>query len=214
VMTAFLTYQSLFSTAPEAPLRVASWAIAVFVSILWHELGHAVLQRKFGQQTEIELNGFGGLAKGSGSLLSRTRSIIVSAGGPVAGLALGGAIYGLSKLLIANGLLPQSTFLAIFIHDMLWINIGWSLINLAPVLPLDGGRILESINGPQKMRETLKVCIGAGIAMIFIGMYFSLAYMPMIFAFLTMQNFQALQSINRPRFPGGFPGGTPGRRSF
>lgn len=216
LMVALLSFWTLFSKAPTAPLVFASWTISVFVSILWHELGHAVLQRKYGQKSEIELYAFGGLAKGGGRMLTRTQTIIVCAAGPAAGLILGGLIWVGTLALVSAGVFPNSYFLATFISHMLWINIGWSIINLAPVLPLDGGQIMQAINGPQKMRQTLKVSVGAGIAMIFIALYFGLSILMMIFVFLTLQNYQAMQGLNRPMFGGGFPGmgGRPGRSPF
>ncbi|NOZ40262.1 MAG: hypothetical protein GXP24_08560 [Planctomycetes bacterium] len=43
------------------PAEVLSWIVAVFVSILIHELGHALVQRRFGGQPRIVLHGMGGL---------------------------------------------------------------------------------------------------------------------------------------------------------
>ena len=216
LMTAALSWSLLFSKSPEAPIHFAAWVIAVFVSILWHELGHAIFQRKYGMRTEIELYHFGGLAKGEGRRLTRTQDIIVSAAGPGAGLLLGGAIFGLTTYLVSKSLMPDSAFLSAFIVQMLWVNIGWSIINLVPVYPLDGGQIIAAINGRDQMARTLKVSIAFGIAVIIIGFMMKLNFMSMLFAFLTMQNYQRLQGANRPMF-GGFPGGGApggGRRPF
>src|SRR5438552_2684847 len=61
------------------------WIVVVFVSILVHELGHAVAYRLYGSHAHIILWGFGGLAIGSPRVGGRARRIFVSFAGPLAG---------------------------------------------------------------------------------------------------------------------------------
>ena len=69
------------------------WIACVFVSILVHELGHALTARYFGWPPEIVLYHFGGLAMFQPySGMTTKRSIIVSAAGPFAGFAFLGAV--------------------------------------------------------------------------------------------------------------------------
>ena len=137
-----------------APMQIAIWVLAVLISILVHELGHAVAFRRFGCESRITLYGFGGLAsaepgrKGSPAGWSR---IIVSAAGPFAGFALGGLVIG--AVLVSGHQAPFMTWtvgsgpalpnlaLFTFVADMMFINVIWGLVNLLPVHPLDGGDI-------------------------------------------------------------------------
>ncbi len=60
----------------------------IFVSILVHELGHAVVQHKFGGWPRIVLHGFGGLAICNDCDRSPRSQILISLAGPVAGFLL------------------------------------------------------------------------------------------------------------------------------
>ncbi|HAN97910.1 MAG TPA: hypothetical protein DCQ98_10980 [Planctomycetaceae bacterium] len=143
-----------------------------FISILVHELGHALMMARFGQRAYIVLHGFGGYAapdSGFGSWnggSSRARSpreqILISAAGPAAGFAL--ALVGLLLLYAAGGRvevvldlpLPHvvtdtsgtafdSPIASPFIALLLHVNIVWGLLNLMPVFPLDGGQIARQL---------------------------------------------------------------------
>ncbi|MGE3244066.1 MAG: site-2 protease family protein [Pirellulales bacterium] len=67
------------------PKDVLVWVGVVFVSILVHELGHAVLQRRFGGRPRIVLYGFGGLAISDDRDRSPQSQILISLAGPTAG---------------------------------------------------------------------------------------------------------------------------------
>jgi Zn-dependent protease len=154
------------------------WLLATFVSILIHELGHALMIRRFGREAHIVLYAMGGLAiegrprsddpfgnpwesySPSYSPKSRTpgEQILISAAGPGIQLLLAGlivaAVYatGGRVEIDFNSLLPvpaprlggdlgRNINLFYLVWALLYINIFWALMNLLPVLPLDGGQI-------------------------------------------------------------------------
>ncbi len=129
--------------SPESLARVLLWVVIVFVSILWHELGHAFVARAFGFTPAIELNGMGGLTIWGGGPTRPTpgQRVAVSLAGPGFGLALGGVVYLAAEL----GLGPQHWALAYAIELLLWVNVGWGLLNLVPMLPWDGGGVLYGV---------------------------------------------------------------------
>lgn len=126
----------------DAMLRTAIWVGVVFVSILWHELGHAWMMRRHGYAPWIELYGMGGRTgwgKGPGFPSPKVR-ILVSLAGPGAGFLLGGAVW-----LAALGLRGTNGFLDDALTSLLWVNIGWGLVNLVPMLPWDGGAAMHGV---------------------------------------------------------------------
>ena len=124
---------------PQPWQHVVSWVVVAALSVLLHELGHAVAFRAFGLRPSIVLHGLGGLTSGSGDL-SPTRRIVVSLAGPLSGLVLVG-VPGL--VLLAGGDLTGDA--EVVVRQLVWINVGWSLLNLAPVLPLDGGQVFLDV---------------------------------------------------------------------
>jgi Zn-dependent protease len=135
-------------------LDVAIWVCAVLVSILVHELGHALAFRRFGCDARITLYGFGGLASAEPGRTGAPKGwsrIIVSAAGPFAGFALAGAV--IVAVLVSGHQVPvmswtlgsgapiQGLALFVLVADLMFINVIWGLVNLLPVHPLDGGDI-------------------------------------------------------------------------
>jgi stage IV sporulation protein FB len=72
--------------------------------------------------------------------LSPLNRMLISLSGPVAGFLFGGIVFLLGSLGL-NSAGPISTVY----YDLLWVNIGWGIFNLLPMLPLDGGQVLVTL---------------------------------------------------------------------
>jgi len=121
-------------------ISIAMMALAVIiVSILVHELGHALVARRMGLgPVHIVLHGFGGLTQFS-KRPSNQQGVLVSLSGPIAGFLLGLAFFAVAPLVLT----PESHPLTIIgFQLMIWINLFWSAFNLLPMYPLDGGQVL------------------------------------------------------------------------
>jgi Zn-dependent protease len=106
-----------------------------FASVVVHELGHALVARKYGVHVSgIELSFFGGAAKMVQMPRSANHEIAIAAAGPAVSLAIAG--IGLSL-----GTALYSPLLA----EIGWINLVLAGFNLIPALPMDGGRILRAL---------------------------------------------------------------------
>ena len=122
-------------------VRLATWVGIVFVSILVHEMGHALAMRACGRTASIELVALGGFARwGEGPRVSGWRNALVSLAGPVAGFVLAAPVL-VAYLAGVRATQPWAVEAA---RTFLWVNVGWGLVNLLPILPLDGGRVLQS----------------------------------------------------------------------
>jgi Zn-dependent protease/CBS domain-containing protein len=115
-------------------------ALLFFLSILLHELGHAVQARRDGMEIEgITLWLFGGVAQFRGMFPSAGAELRIAIAGPLVTLVLG-----IFFVLVAVGLsMPDevdgvSAWLG-------YINLSLLVFNLLPALPLDGGRVLRSV---------------------------------------------------------------------
>jgi Zn-dependent protease len=121
--------------------NVAQWLVVVVVSILVHELGHAYVGSRLGLSPSIRLTTWGGLTSFPPRTvaLSTGQNVALSIAGPVAGLALGAVIV------LLRSVAPASWADAEILAQLEWVNVGWSIFNLLPMLPLDGGHIASAL---------------------------------------------------------------------
>ncbi|MGE4158682.1 MAG: M50 family metallopeptidase [Planctomycetota bacterium] len=110
-----------------------AWSfLGLLATIILHELGHALAARGCGAYVEgIVLQGFGGVTQWTG-YLSPGRHVLVSFAGPAVNLAVGLAILVLGA--------PHP-----LLHELMQWGLVLGIFNLIPILPLDGGHILEHL---------------------------------------------------------------------
>jgi Zn-dependent protease len=133
---------SFASSGPTGLAIGVLWAGVAFASILVHELGHAIAARAFHLgPVEILLQGFGGLTfyRRSGSTRQR---LVVTIAGPAAGLALAALSFLPLATLSLLPPFPGAGLLGALFAISLRVNLFWSLFNLLPMAPLDGGMLL------------------------------------------------------------------------
>ena len=114
------------------------WIIVIFVSVLIHEYGHALTSKFFGQRPRIELFAFGGLTYPERTKISGFKEFLVILAGPMASLALsflGFFIFALPEV--------RSSPYAVYPFLFGFVNAFWTVVNLLPILPLDGGQLLR-----------------------------------------------------------------------
>ena len=154
---------------------------------------------------------------GSGSgygFLTANQQILISLAGPGAGflfaalviaivLLTGGSVL-TSRLL---GFIPLpldatvpfgGIIVAVLIPMLLWVNIFWGLINLAPVYPLDGGSVARNVwvqtDPIAGVRKSLWLSVIAGGIVALVGLiFFRSFFIAILFAMLAFQSYQSLQ---------------------
>ncbi|MCA9680655.1 MAG: site-2 protease family protein [Myxococcales bacterium] len=193
---------------------MALWTAAVFVSILVHELGHAVMAKVHGWPPRIVLYGMGGLAIYSPTRQTRKSRILIDFAGPGAGFVLGGLILAavlLSGHSISLPGLPLRVgsgpdFLAggagrleLFVIFLLYVNFFWGLLNLAPVQPLDGGGIARAVIEKFRPRDAwaLSLKLGIGVAAVLAVVGFVLwhsEFLAIMFGWLAYNNWRMLNA--------------------
>jgi len=114
-------------------------AVLFFVSLLLHELGHALQARRDGVEIEgINLWLFGGVAQFKGDFPSASAEFRIAIAGPLVSLVLG--VLFVLVAVVAG--LPNAVD-----GVVAWLgfaNLILLAFNLLPALPLDGGRMLRS----------------------------------------------------------------------
>lgn len=193
----FWLLSAFLGWSPEAPQQTVIWVACVFVSVLIHELGHALTAQHFGWPPHIVLYSFGGYASFHPTWGYTTRRAVqILLAGPGAGFVLFAVVFGAMHLLSRQQIsLPPLCRSAV--GDLLYINLWWGVINLLPVYPLDGGQIarhlLEHWRPYDGIQISLKLSLltAGGLAAYFL--MHGQSYTGVLFALLALESFQALR---------------------
>ncbi len=209
---------NLFNVPGIGPLIFLIWVLCVFVSILIHELGHAFAFRLFGSPAVVVLHGMGGVAIGH-QMASPVKSIVVSLAGPFAQFVLAGVVFASAFA----GWPATNEYTAITYRFLLWINVVWAIINLLPILPLDGGNVCREVlalcrfRNPDAGAAAVSIAVAGLLALTAIAAYLRIeipglkqlaeVYTPNMFQtfwliILAVENYQRYQAAQRysPRF--------------
>ncbi|TNF31719.1 MAG: site-2 protease family protein [Deltaproteobacteria bacterium] len=170
-----LGFLLLASSSAGSGLYGVLIAVLLFGSVTAHELGHALVARRYGVDTkEIVLLPIGGAA-----LLSRNpdepkQELLIAIAGPVVSLVLSGLAF----------LAWQAVALTV-LADLFFVNLVLGLFNLVPAFPMDGGRVLRAglANWMGNMRATrVAAKLGRLVAVAF--MVIAVVYSEIILGFI------------------------------
>ncbi|MHC4714015.1 MAG: site-2 protease family protein [Planctomycetota bacterium] len=147
-------------------------AIGLFASVVFHELCHSLVARRFGIPMEgITLFIFGGVAEMSKEPESPKAEFLMAIAGPLSSLAIA------AVLAAAAAVARRSDWPTSVVGVLNWvgiINIMLAAFNLIPGFPLDGGRVLRSIlwhfwNDLRRATQTA-AAIGSGFGGVLIAL--------------------------------------------
>lgn len=122
-----------------------AYALLLLFSVLIHELAHAVAAKMYGWPThKIVLNLWGGHTEFDFSKATPGKALVVAFAGPIANFVLAGLGW------LVQLVLPEPTSMAavagvLLTNIFIWANVLIGGFNILPGLPLDGGRLVESI---------------------------------------------------------------------
>lgn len=183
----------------QGPLLLLIWLGVMFVSILVHELGHACFAALFGYPPSILLYQFGGVTLYQPTQGYTTpKAILITAAGPAFGLGLGIAAF-VAHAVFGIGLRLQnaSALWDAALYMLIEVNFAWTILNVMPVLPLDGGQICREVcvaASPQRgifaalwISVVVAGLIGAGL------LYLRSTFGGLMFLMLAVQNYQEIQ---------------------
>ncbi|WP_041684629.1 site-2 protease family protein [Renibacterium salmoninarum] len=121
------------------------YALLLLFSVLVHELAHALAARAYHWPTQkIVLNLWGGHTQFENFTATPWRSLVVAFSGPLANFVLAAVGY-LVYLSLPDGVGTPDRVLNLLLNIFVWANLLIGAFNVLPGLPLDGGRLVESI---------------------------------------------------------------------
>lgn len=176
--------------------NILIWVGCVLVSIIAHEMGHALTNRLFGRRPAIVLHGMGGLCFSEGATLSSWKRVLVLFNGPLAGFI----IYGLIRVTMRDRSIDDAIVIEI-LNNLIFINLFWGLVNLVPVWPMDGGQILGVLLQKISSRRGQELTHGISLLIAALGAMYVYQrtediYLTMLLGMFAFQNYQMLQIMH------------------
>ncbi|HVE47020.1 MAG TPA: site-2 protease family protein [Acidimicrobiales bacterium] len=182
-------------TAGRGVEGAAVWVAVVGISILIHELGHALTFRAFGVSSSVLLYAMGGVTvPEEGPRLRPGQDVLVSLAGPGVGLLFGGLV----ALVAPPWNFEPDSLARLTSQFLLFVNVAWGLVNLLPILPLDGGNVLAAIlqktMGAKGVRGVRIVSLVAAAAIAALGLAYGQPFVAILALYFGSINLAALRS--------------------
>jgi Zn-dependent protease/predicted transcriptional regulator len=140
-------------------------ALGLFISIVFHELSHSLVARRYGVHMRgITLFLFGGVAEMGEEPASPKAEFFLAVAGPISSVVLAAFLLGLSHLLAGSGPMTPVTGVLNYLGYLNFVLAGFNLI---PAFPLDGGRVLRAVlwGSWNDLRRATRVAASVGAAL-------------------------------------------------
>ncbi len=168
----------------QGALAGVLFILLVFGIIVLHELGHALVAKRFGVQTrDITLYPIGGVARLEKMPDRPSEELLVAVAGPAVNVAIAAILLVVIEI-AGLPLFPAGAEPALegsLVTRLFWVNVVLALFNLLPAFPRDGGRMLRallSLRGDPLRATRTAARIGQGLAL-FLGVL-GLLHNPML----------------------------------
>jgi Zn-dependent protease len=186
-------FVAVFGLGVYSGWEIAAWTGAVLIAVLLHESGHAFTAKAFGASpVSITLFALGGFTSWAApKSLGPGRRFIVSAAGSAVGIAAGLAVIALSRSGAFDGI-PDLAF--VFLQSFVWAGLVWGILNWIPILPLDGGHMLQhalEMVTPTKAAPIARwISVATGVAVVAAAFYYGETFLAIFVAMITFMGFR------------------------
>lgn len=183
-------------------LSVALFIIAAFICLLVHEMGHALVGRRLGGgHPQVYLAWLGGDCSNEDARLTRLQGVVMTAAGPLAtvllavvatlvlglylgdmSLALSLASYFVVGKLPADALSLCPPMAMFFFFYVVEVACWWTVLNMLPIFPLDGGQIMHGLMKSPRRMHTISLAAACVLTAFFVvvGMWLMAVFMVLL----------------------------------
>jgi len=163
-----------------AALAGVAFILVIFICVVLHEFGHALMARRYGiKARDIILLPIGGVARLEKLPTNPIQELWVALAGPAVNVVIVVALFFWLRITASLEPLQSLTITAgPFMERIMAVNIFMIIFNMIPAFPMDGGRVLRALLATRKEygRATqIAASIGQGIAILFgfIGLFYN-----------------------------------------
>jgi Zn-dependent protease len=181
LLLAFLGFVYWSATqSVEAALRGVAFIVALFGCVALHELGHALMARRYGIRTrDITLLPIGGIARLERMPEKPMQEFAVALAGPAVNVVIAAFLW--VGLAATGGFAPveeMSVTGGSFWQRLMVLNLFLVAFNLLPAFPMDGGRVLRALLAMRLSRRratAIAANVGQGMAILFgiVGFFYN-----------------------------------------
>lgn len=183
----------------RSPVTATLTVLVFAASVLLHEYGHAFMAKRYGLMPRIVLHAFGGWCEHR-TAPTRRKAFFVSAAGPAVTLLLAAGGWVLSELVQDRA----GSLVAFALYLTAHINAFLAVLNLLPILPLDGGTMFHHALAwfaPQNRADGMAYWTGVVLAVVLCGIGllngdFFIAILFGMFAFQNANQAQPFDIVN------------------
>jgi len=146
LLLAWVGFAAYSAAGMDAAIGNVVFVIALFICVVAHEYGHALMARRYGIKTpDITLWPIGGLARLERMPENPVHEVLVALAGPAVNIVIWAVLTLLGARIDIEALASIDMTRQGFMGQLAAVNLILALFNLIPAFPMDGGRVFRAL---------------------------------------------------------------------
>lgn len=183
ILLGWILFAGLSAGKPlDAALIEVGFVLSLFGCVVLHELGHALMARRFGVQTsDITLLPIGGVARLQRIPDRPSEELLVAIAGPLVNVVIVAILYAVGVRFHITATDEAILLRGGFLGRLMLVNVFLVAFNILPAFPMDGGRVLRALLAmTMDYGRATRIAAGVGQMMALVFAFIGLQYNPLL----------------------------------